>query len=361
MGCPDPVFIEQFLLVYRRFATPRSLLLGLQKRIRALSSTSEDTLLAKFAQMRCVISPRWRMRQSLMTFVIRMCALLETWLTTYPGDFASHGAEPALRAIIRQILSNSHTAHYAVDLMPFLQSVSDLADEDKEWGVKEKMRDGTSEDGPSSDNDPAEADVDIDPMDLGAPVERPRRDPEDDFFQPHDLCAHNERPSTVTEFHPPLDATVPSKGTLDASSAGSPPLKPTSPPNGSGRFRAISVTGKEGPPAPEARMPWFAEMGTVSTSRGPRGPDAPRGTKASFKELKNASNAIAQIDPIWVAQEITRLEVPLFLAVEVCAPLLRSDPSLTSPLIIASRLAPTRYERAVRGSNGPCTANGSVL
>ncbi|KAG9030285.1 hypothetical protein FRB95_004171 [Tulasnella sp. JGI-2019a] len=327
----DPVFVEQFLLVYRRFATPRALLLGLQKRIRALSSPSEDQLLAKFAQM-------------------RVCALLEDWMMTYPGDFASPGAEPALQAIVRQILSNSHTAHYAVDFVPFLKCVPKLVDEDKDWAAKGKTRD-CEDDGPNSDVDPAEADVQVDPNDLGVAIQTPPRDPDiaGDGSIPGRVSGSPATPPVTvqvtgtsdprdlaTESHDSLSQTLATSQQDGASSIGlethlkqasasstqldsSPQnmAKEVASSNGSVRFRAVSMNASEVQPIPEALVPWFADMGTMSSaSRGPKGPDAPPGTKANLKELKNASNALAQMDPTWVGQEITRLEVPLFRAVQ---------------------------------------------
>ncbi|KAG8881912.1 hypothetical protein FRB97_008959 [Tulasnella sp. 331] len=323
----DPIFIEQFLLVYRRFATPRALLLGLQKRIRALSSPSEDQLLAKFAQM-------------------RICALLEDWMTTYPGDFASAGAEPALQAIVRQILSNSHTAHYAVDFVPFLKCLSQLVDEDKDWATKEKMRDNEDE-SPGSDMDPAEADVHVDPDDLGVAVQRPLRNTDAPSDEPVEGgCSHSTATPPVTvqltgASDPRDDAgnnlnslsrtlvisqhdtsfttleTQQQQASTSSTVQSSPQNAPKEPTNGSVRFRATPTAGSDSQP-PSEFVPWFEDMGTMSSpSKGPKGPDASPGTKAHFKDLKNASNAIAQLDPSWVGQEITRLEVPLFLAVQI--------------------------------------------
>jgi len=48
----DSSFIANFLLTYRRFATPRSVLLAMQKRIRQLDNPSGDPMFACFAQMR---------------------------------------------------------------------------------------------------------------------------------------------------------------------------------------------------------------------------------------------------------------------------------------------------------------------
>ena len=52
----DPAFISHFLLTYRRFASPRSVLLAMQKRMRQLDTASGDPMFACFAQMRYSIS-----------------------------------------------------------------------------------------------------------------------------------------------------------------------------------------------------------------------------------------------------------------------------------------------------------------
>ena len=51
----DPTFTVHFLLTYRRFATPRSVLLAMQKRMRQLDNPCGDPMFACFAQMRFVL------------------------------------------------------------------------------------------------------------------------------------------------------------------------------------------------------------------------------------------------------------------------------------------------------------------
>ena len=51
----DPNFISSFLLTYRRFCTPRSVLLAMQKKMRQLNESPDDLLFSSFAQMRYVI------------------------------------------------------------------------------------------------------------------------------------------------------------------------------------------------------------------------------------------------------------------------------------------------------------------
>ena len=50
----DPVFISHFLLTYRRFASPRSVLLAMQKRMRSLDGPTGDPMFACYAQMRYI-------------------------------------------------------------------------------------------------------------------------------------------------------------------------------------------------------------------------------------------------------------------------------------------------------------------
>ncbi len=52
----DPTYITHFLLTYRRFASPRSLLLAMQKRMRQLDNPSGDPMFACYAQMKFVKS-----------------------------------------------------------------------------------------------------------------------------------------------------------------------------------------------------------------------------------------------------------------------------------------------------------------
>ena len=54
MYIQDPTFISNFLLTYRRFATPRNVLLAMQKRMRQFDDPCGDPMFACFAQMRFV-------------------------------------------------------------------------------------------------------------------------------------------------------------------------------------------------------------------------------------------------------------------------------------------------------------------
>ncbi|KAJ3824976.1 ras guanine nucleotide exchange factor domain-containing protein [Lentinula raphanica] len=113
----DPTFVTHFLLTYRRFASPRSLLLAMQKRMRQLDNPSGDPMFACFAQM-------------------KICHLLEVWIRDYPYDFAVRGTAGALSALIKSIISKTYLLHYGSDFLPFLEVLPTLVDRDSAWALK---------------------------------------------------------------------------------------------------------------------------------------------------------------------------------------------------------------------------------
>ncbi|KAJ7597057.1 ras guanine nucleotide exchange factor domain-containing protein [Mycena floridula] len=113
----DATYITHFLLTYRRFANPRSILLAMQKRMRQLDNPSGDPMFACFAQM-------------------RICHLLELWIRDYPHDFAVRGTAGALSALIKSIISKTYLLHYGSDFLPFLELLPNLVDKDAAWALK---------------------------------------------------------------------------------------------------------------------------------------------------------------------------------------------------------------------------------
>ncbi|KAG2137992.1 ras guanine nucleotide exchange factor domain-containing protein [Suillus clintonianus] len=113
----DPTFISHFLLTYRRFARPRSILLAMQKRMRQLDNSTSDPMFASYAQM-------------------RICHLLETWIQAYPQDFAVPGAPGALHALVRSIVGKTYLLHYGYDFLPFLSHLPNIIDTDAAWALK---------------------------------------------------------------------------------------------------------------------------------------------------------------------------------------------------------------------------------
>ncbi|EAU93003.2 hypothetical protein CC1G_06723 [Coprinopsis cinerea okayama7 len=141
----DPAFISHFLLTYRRFATPRSVLLAMQKRMRQLDNPSGDPMFACFAQM-------------------RICHLLETWIRDYPDDFAVKGTAGALNALIKSIISKTHLLHYGSEFLPFLEMLPSRSDHDSPWALKGEVSADESDDSYSFMED-EEDDVESPPRD----------------------------------------------------------------------------------------------------------------------------------------------------------------------------------------------------
>ncbi|KAJ7225494.1 ras guanine nucleotide exchange factor domain-containing protein [Mycena pura] len=113
----DPTYITHFLLTYRRFASPRSILLAMQLRLRQLDQPSGDPMFACFAQM-------------------RICHLLEQWIQQYPYDFKVRGTPSALSALFKSITSKTYLLHYGADFLPFHELLPNLVDRDAAWAHK---------------------------------------------------------------------------------------------------------------------------------------------------------------------------------------------------------------------------------
>ena len=76
----------------------------------------------------------------------RICHLLETWMQTYPQDFAVPGASGALTALIRSIVGKTYLLHYGSDFLPFLAYLPNIIDTDAAWALKSENLADDSED-----------------------------------------------------------------------------------------------------------------------------------------------------------------------------------------------------------------------
>ncbi|KAH8835252.1 ras guanine nucleotide exchange factor domain-containing protein [Flagelloscypha sp. PMI_526] len=232
----DPAFISNFLLTYRRFTTPRAILLAMQKRMRQLDSSSGDPMFACYAQM-------------------KICHLLETWIQNYANDFAVRGTHGALNALIKSILSKTYLLHYGSDFLPFLERMVDLQDKDSSWSVlPDDVSDASDE---YSDDD-----------------------------EPHKLEALTAAVPSASPVPPP----VPRKSSSSTSTHASAPAAPL-------RERKSSVP---------TRTPLSGgQIDSVETV-----------SKTQLAALRSISTDLLNIDSGEIAQEITRIEVEAFLAIE---------------------------------------------
>ncbi|KAH9849775.1 ras GEF [Lenzites betulinus] len=243
----DPVFISHFLLTYRRFASPRALLLAMQKRMRSLDHPTGDPMFACYAQM-------------------RICQLLDMWINVYPTDFAVPGASSALAALIKSIITKTYLLHYGAEFLPFLEMVSGLKDKDASWALKVEEE--------SSDTSSVS-------------------DEEHSFIVDR---AGSPRPAS-----PPPVQQEPK------------PASTTSTPSGFARPRKASLplTAKALIAAPSSDPPSQFVIRDL-----PPEPNVTYSYKHILRHLQSISQSLQPIDPLDIAQEITRIQCQFFLRIE---------------------------------------------
>ncbi|KAI0757004.1 ras GEF [Daedaleopsis nitida] len=242
----DPVFIQHFLLTYRRFATPRTVLLAMQKRMRALDHPTGDPMFACYAQM-------------------RICQLLDQWISLYPTDFAVSGASGALAALIKSILNKTYLLHYGAEFLPFLEMVSSLKDKDALWSLK--VEDENSDSSSISDD-------------------------EHSFLIDQPLTQRSSSP-------PPLPAENSSPNVSSNQS-------------GFARERKASL-----PLTAKALIAVPSQSSFLGQSSEPMSSFAPaHSPKAILRTLQNASQLLHSCDPADIAQEMTRIQCQFFLRIE---------------------------------------------
>ncbi|KAL4069609.1 hypothetical protein V8B97DRAFT_599701 [Scleroderma yunnanense] len=255
----DPTFVSHFLLTYRRFTKPRSILLAMQKRMRQLDNSLGDPMLASFAQM-------------------RICHLLETWMHTYPQDFAVPGASGALNAIVNSIVEKTYLVHYGADFQPFLDHISGLIDCDATWAQKvEPLLDETE-----------------DPYIF---------DGEDDI----PVATASESASASRS------SVAPSNGTSVGSSSRE-------------RKQSLPLSAKALIMPPSAQVADIVEIPP----------------KQLLKELSKHAQELQNYDCTEIAEEITRIEAKLFMAIQVRFCML-SPPATEKHGYLAKTLATLRF------------------
>ena len=122
------------MLTYRRFATPRSVLLTMQKKMRQLDQETADPMFACLAQMKYARFQSFRHRQN--SHLASICRLLADWIRDYPYDFAVRGTAGALSALVKSIIAKTYLIHYGLEFLPFLESLPNVVDKDASWALK---------------------------------------------------------------------------------------------------------------------------------------------------------------------------------------------------------------------------------
>jgi len=119
MSKNDSKFVTIFLALYRRFATPGQLLDAILKRFDALKRNRSPPVIRIIAQLRYL-------------------AILQQWVSYYPGDFAYPTTRRTLRKFASTLSGNREFSVAAKEMLGDLESVAE--DDDTDWACSDRLR-----------------------------------------------------------------------------------------------------------------------------------------------------------------------------------------------------------------------------
>ncbi|KAH8717084.1 ras guanine nucleotide exchange factor domain-containing protein [Phaeosphaeriaceae sp. PMI808] len=119
MSKNDTKFVAIFLSLYRKFGTPGQLLEAILKRFEAFNKESDLPIIRTIAQLRYL-------------------AVLQQWVSYYPGDFAY----PSTRRLIRKFASSLATVpEYSVAASEIIRDLEWVVeDDDTDWACSDRQR-----------------------------------------------------------------------------------------------------------------------------------------------------------------------------------------------------------------------------
>ena len=182
-----------------------------------------------------------------------ICRLLADWIRDYPYDFAVRGTAGALSALVKSIIAKTYLIHYGLEFLPFLETLPNLVDNDASWALK---------------------------------VDSSTEESDDSYSM---LDEEDVRSASPMSESPVL------------SSASAPP-PPPSPPQ-------VSGTRERKPSLPLSR----STPRSATTHNG----EFEYSQKHILRELQRTSTEVFNLNPMDVAQEITRIQKGLFLNIQV--------------------------------------------
>ncbi|OCL08956.1 ras GEF, partial [Glonium stellatum] len=116
----DSKFVAIFLALYRRFAAPGQLLESIIKRFEGLKRDKDPQMIRTIAQLRHL-------------------AILQQWVSCYPGDFAYHKTRRTMRKFVSSLATNRIFSIAAREMLQDLEIVAE--DDDTDWACCDKNRD----------------------------------------------------------------------------------------------------------------------------------------------------------------------------------------------------------------------------
>ncbi|KAG9125128.1 hypothetical protein FRC07_008872 [Ceratobasidium sp. 392] len=228
----DIPFNHNFMMTFRRFSTPREILLGMIRRLRSIAEDEQET------------------RRSIL---IIFDYLLD-WTSKYPRDFGSPGAIDPLKVLIRDRYSHEG----APRLEARIEHLLTLTDDATDWAKPETE----FTEGDDSDSENTES------------------------------CPHSTELNHVS---PLASVKVSVSTSVAVTPAPEPPSEPVAGPSSSSGLRPLSSFLRRGSADPSPRL-------TIP--------------EQDERELRRIARALLNMNPLHVAEEITREDVSIFLALE---------------------------------------------
>lgn len=118
----DTKFCAIFLALYRNFATPGQLLDAIVKRFQALDKNKALPIIRVISQLRYL-------------------AVLQQWVSCYPGDFAHPSTRRRMRRFVTRLATNRIFAVAAQEMIIDLEAV--VEDDDTDWACCDRAREGS--------------------------------------------------------------------------------------------------------------------------------------------------------------------------------------------------------------------------
>lgn len=119
MSKNDSKFVAIFLALYRKIATPSQLLDAVLKRFESLKRHNSPPVIRIIAQLRYL-------------------AILQQWVSYYPGDFAYPSTRRTLRKFASSLASNREFSVAAKEILHDIEAVAE--DDDTDWACSDRQR-----------------------------------------------------------------------------------------------------------------------------------------------------------------------------------------------------------------------------
>lgn len=288
-------FLLMFMVFYRGFVRPVELLRQMISRFDSLAQREQKDTLIRFS-------------------LLRLTAMLGDWMQDYPGDLSGSETWPLLCDFFDRLCRHPTTMHIALPLRPLLEDIKVAPDLDAAW----------SKDQDSSK--PKSVAAEVPPVGLEL---RPEALPELPAKMSRDMNnsrdrSHSDASSVAVQSTASDKSDAPSIGN-EVETPAKPGRTKSDPTVNESHQTSSAVSHGTGsaspaPSSPAAQLPSALptpapEPTNFETWTHEAQPTTLKEAQEQKLRLKAASTALAEMDDVAIASELTRLEWDLFIAI----------------------------------------------